>query len=98
MPDQTSNPSQQSSPTHTLPPRPQCRPVPPRSGTICFWVVFFFFFAAIGYVGLLAYTRNAGQAQPDSGTEGHLVLGLMMVAFAVATVFGVIATRFKRHH
>jgi multisubunit Na+/H+ antiporter MnhG subunit len=94
----SSNQSQQSSPAQSWPPRPRCRPAPARAGTVCFWVVFAFFFAAIGYLGLLAYTRNAGQSQPNSGTEGHLVLGLMLAAFAIAAVLGVIATRYKRLH
>jgi hypothetical protein len=60
--------------------------------------VFVFFFAAIGYVGQLALTRNTGQPQPHSGAEGHLVSGLVLVGFAIATVIGVIATRYKRFH
>jgi hypothetical protein len=98
MPNQTPNQSQQSPPAVALPPRPHCRPTPPRSATACFWVVFLIFFAALGYLGQLAYTRNAGQPQPNSGTEGHLVSGLVLVGFAIAAVIGVIATRYKRLH
>jgi hypothetical protein len=69
-----------------------------RSGTLCFWTVLVLFCAGIGYVGLLAYTRNSGQALPISGTGGHLVFGALIVGCAIAVVIGVIATRFKRLH
>ena len=93
MPDQASKSSSQQSPT--LPPRPQCRPGSSRTGTACFWTLFLLFLSGIVYLGVLAYSRNAGQAEPDPGTGGHLAFGLALVTLAVAAVIGVIASH---HH
>lgn len=80
-------------------PRPlKSCPAQSRAGTLCFWTVFLLFFTVIGYLGVLAYTRNAGQSQPISGTGGHLGIALVLVGCAIATVIGVIATRYKRLH
>jgi hypothetical protein len=96
-PNQSSS-SQSSHPFHSMPPRPSCRPAPSRSATLCFWTVMLLFFAIIGFVGMLAYTRNSGQAQPDSSSGGHLVIGILLVGFAVAAIIGVISTRHNREH
>jgi TRAP-type C4-dicarboxylate transport system permease small subunit len=79
------------------PPLKSC-PAQSRAGILCFWTVLLLFFAGIGYLGLLAYTRNAGQPQPNSGISGHLVSGLLLVGCAIAAVISVIATRYKRLH
>jgi hypothetical protein len=60
--------------------------------------VLLLFFAGIGFLGLLAYTHNSGEIVFQSGTGGHPFWGLLLVGFAIATVIGVIATRFKRLH
>jgi hypothetical protein len=60
--------------------------------------VLLLFFAGLGYLGMLAHTRNAGQSQPTSSIGGHLVFGLLLVAFAVAAVIGGIARYHRNNH
>jgi TRAP-type C4-dicarboxylate transport system permease small subunit len=81
-------------------PKPPLRPCPAesRAGALCFWTVLLLFFAGIGYLGMLAFSRNAGQSQPSSSINGHVVSGSLLVGCAIAAVIGVIATRYKRFH
>jgi len=72
-----------------------CRPLESRTGTVCFWTLFLLFLAGIGYIGLLAFSRNAGQPEPQSGTGGHMTFGLILVICAIAAVIAVIASH---HH
>jgi len=92
MPDPTSDPVSRLPPT--LPPRPQCR-ANRRLQAACVWTVVIVFFAALGYVGDLALTRNAGQSQPNPGIGGHVFLGVLLVGCTIAAVISVIS---RRHH
>jgi uncharacterized RDD family membrane protein YckC len=84
-------------PLRALPPRPQYRPAPPRAATICFWIVFLLFLAGLGFLGMLASTRNSGQPRLDSGRD-QILLGVLLGIFAIAAVIAGITARQQRHH
>jgi hypothetical protein len=46
---------------------------------------------------MLAWTRNSGESEPQSGISGHLFIGLLLVGFALATTIAVITTRHHHH-
>jgi hypothetical protein len=87
-------PTPSPQPPHVLPPRPLCRPAASRAATLCFWTVFLLFLASLGFLALLAYSRNSGQAQPNPGNQGPIFFGFLIVGVAVAVVIGVISS----HH
>ncbi len=81
-----------------LPPRPERRACASRSATTCFWIVLIFFIAALGYIGLLAFSAGKGSLPGISLPEGHLLAGCILVLCTIAAVVGSIATRSHRHH
>jgi Na+/proline symporter len=63
--------------------------------TFCFWTVFLLFLAGLCFLGLLAYTRNAGQAQPWSNSHS---LGVLLASAAVVAVIAGICASHQHHH
>jgi hypothetical protein len=58
--------------------------------------VLLLFLAAIGFLGMLAFTRNSRHSEPDLISGDHLTIGLILVGCAIAAVASVICTRYKR--
>jgi hypothetical protein len=78
----------------SLPRISQCRPASSRAGNLCFWTVALLFCAGIGYLGLLAFTRDI--IQPSPGAIGHLLFASLLVVFAIVIVIVVISTYNRR--
>jgi hypothetical protein len=86
----------QSSPP-VVPKPPLRRPAPRRAHTLLFWAVFLLFIAALGYLGLLAFSGYTEKVIPSVAVDSHR-LGECLVAVAtVAAVAGGIATRHHMH-
>jgi hypothetical protein len=82
-----------------LPPRPQRRACASRAATTCFWIVLIFFIAALGYIGLLAFSAGKGSFPGFSSLpNGHLLAGCILALCTIAAVVGSVATRNHRHH
>jgi hypothetical protein len=82
-------------PPPVLPPRPQCRAASSRTATVCFWTIFLLFLAVLGFLGLLAYTRETGELLSSSNS---LSLGLLLAGCAIAAVIaGICANPHQRH-
>ena len=79
------------------PPRPQRRPAPRRTHTLLFWAVFLLFIAALGYLGMLAFTGNTERLVPSAVVDSHRVEECILALVAVAAVAGGIATRHHKH-
>jgi hypothetical protein len=82
-----------SAPHFGIPPRPACRPAPPRFGTFCFWTVLLLFLAAFALLGVLADTRNSGQSLSSTFAGGHFILKFVLAIGAITAVIAGIASR-----
>jgi hypothetical protein len=78
-----------------LPARPLRRPAPRRVHTLFFWTIFFLFVAALGYLGLLAFSGASGHLIDRAAIADHFVAEFVVALCVVAAVAGGIVTR---HH
>ncbi len=83
------------SPRPVLPERPVRRPAPRRAHTFFFWTIFLLFIAALGYIGLLAFTGDTGRLIPGTVVDTHRLAECLVALAAIAAVAGGIVTR---HH
>ncbi|PSH05511.1 MAG: hypothetical protein CXZ00_02165 [Acidobacteria bacterium] len=61
---------------------------------MCFFAVMLLWIASICYLGVLAFTHSTGEAEPN-GIGTHLVVGSILVFFALAIVIGVSTTGYN---
>jgi polyferredoxin len=87
-------PGQSPLPPPVLPPRPQCRPAPPRKETLCFWIILLLFLAGLGYLALLASTNDTGPMLTYSAPG---VIGTLLAIAAIAAVIAGIACNHQKH-
>ena len=80
-----------------LPERPVRRPAPRRTHTFFFWTIFLLFIAALGYLGLLAFTGDPGRLIPGEVVDSHRLEECFVALATVAAVAGGIATRHHMH-
>jgi hypothetical protein len=62
-----------------------------------FWAVFLLFIAAIGYLGVLAFSGNTETLIPSTVVDSHRVEECLVALATVAAVAGGIATRHHKH-
>ena len=94
-PSITPGPSHSSPPV--LPKPPQRRPAPRRAHTLFFWAIFLLFIAALGYLGMLAFTGDTERlvSSAASAVDSHRLEECLLAIAAVAAVAGGIATRHR---
>ena len=77
--------------------RPVRRPAQRRSHTLLFWTIFLLFLAALGYLGLLAFTGDTGRLIPRAVVDSHRLEECLVALATVAAVAGGIASRHHMH-
>jgi hypothetical protein len=89
-------PRRPQSPPPLLPERPSRRRAPRRAPTFFFWTVFLLFIAAIGYLGLLAFSANTERVV-SAVVDSYRVEKFLLALAVVIAVAGGIATRHHMH-
>ena len=89
-------PRRPQSPPPLLPERPVRRPAPHRGQTFFFWTIFLLFLAALGYLGLLAFSANTERVV-SAVVDSYRVEKCLLALAAVIAVAGGIATRHHLH-
>ena len=84
-------------PRPAFPARPLRRPTPRRAHTLFFWTIFFLFVAAIGYIGLLAFSGAPTHLIERATVDDHFVAEFVVALCVVAAVAGGIVTRHHLH-